>query len=404
MIGLQVEQVWWQQLHDESVAYHPKPQLRRQGWRSLNGTWDFCKGRRKPYSTPAEVEWECPITVPFSPETEASGVADQGFYTSVWYRRTWEQEAVPEGKQLLVHFEAVDWQATVWVNGKQVCSHQGGFTPFATDITHALVDGPVQEIVLCAEDDSLDLEKPRGKQDWKLEPHSIWYPRTTGIWQEVWLETVSATRIDGLHWSSSLKHWDIGIDVRVLGDGNSALGAMSAQAEQKPRQPLKLNVRLSVGEQVIAEDRYAVISGEVHRRIALSDPGIDDSRNGLLWSPNSPTLIQAVVELFSGTGELLDRVESYTALRSVATQGDRFLLNGRPMPLRLVLDQGYWQQTGLTPPDDDALRRDIEMVRRLGFNGVRKHQKIESERFLYLADKAGLLVWEEMPSAYRYTN
>ena len=402
MSSLQAEQVWLKQLNDRSVESHPKPQMRRAEWRSLNGQWDFCKGRSAPYSSPAEVVWDCPILVPFSPETEASGVADQGFYTTVWYRRTWQQEPLAAGKRLVLHFEAVDWAAVVWVNGKLVCSHQGGFTPFCADITHALVAGPVQEIVVRAEDDSLDLEKPRGKQDWKLEPHSIWYPRTTGIWQEVWLETVSSTRLGSLHWTSSLKHWDIGLDARIIEDGNFE-SQLTGREQGKQQQALKLNVRLSVGGQMIAEDRYAVVSGEVHRRIALSDPGIDDSRNSLLWSPNAPTLIDAEIELRSAEGELLDRVESYTAIRSVATQGDKFILNGRPLPLRLVLDQGYWQQTGLTAPDDDALRRDIELVRRLGFNGVRKHQKIESERFLYFADRAGLLVWEEMPSAYRYT-
>ncbi len=386
----------------ESERLHPKPQMRRLGWQSLNGQWDFCKGREKQYNGPGEVAWECAITVPFSPETEASGVADQGFYTAVWYRRTWEQEPVPAGKRLLVHFEAVDWAAEVWVNGTRVCSHQGGFTPFFADITHALVEGPLQEIAVRAEDDSLDLEKPRGKQDWKLEPHSIWYPRTTGIWQEVWLETVGEVRIGSMQWTSSLKHWDIGLDARIVEDGLRDV-AIDGREEERRCQPLKLNVRLSVGETMIAEDRYAVVAGEVHRRIALSDPGIDDSRNTLLWSPNSPTLIDAVIELRSAEGELLDRVESYTAIRAVATQGDRFILNGRPMPLRLVLDQGYWEKSGLTALDDEALQRDIDLVKRLGFNGVRKHQKIESERFLYLADKAGLLVWEEMPSAYRYT-
>lgn len=393
--------MWWRQLHAEPMESHPRPQMRRSEWQTLNGTWEFCKGRKEEYSAPDEVEWECPIRVPFSPETEASGVADQGFYTSVWYRRTWEQEPLPEGKRLLVQFGAVDWAAVVWVNGRRVCSHEGGFTPFHADITHALVPGRLQEIVVRAEDDSLDLEKPRGKQDWKQEPHSIWYPRTTGIWQEVWLETVGSTRLASLHWTSSLKHWDIGIDARVQ-DGSTET-ASTGRAQVRQQQALTLNVRLSAGGQMIAEDRYAVVSGEVHRRIALSDPGIDDSRNSLLWSPNSPTLIDAVLELRSSSGELLDRVESYTAIRAVGTQGDKFVLNGRPLPLRLVLDQGYWLETGLTAPDEAALRRDITLVRQLGFNGVRKHQKIESERFLYLADKAGLLVWEEMPSAYRYT-
>jgi hypothetical protein len=158
-----------------------------------------------------------------------------------------------------------------------------------------------------------------------------------------------------------------------------------------------------VDELILAHDHYTVVAGEVHRRIALSDPGIEDFRNELLWSPIAPKLIHADLELLDEAGRQLDAVDSYTALRAFAVQGDRFILNGRPYPLRLVLDQGYWEATGLTPPSDDAVRRDVELARAMGFNGVRKHQKIELPRYLYWADTLGLLVWEEMPSAYRFT-
>src|SRR5690606_15258725 len=137
--------------------------------------------------------------------------------------------------------------------------------------------------------------------------------------------------------------------------------------------------------------------------IALSDPGIDDSRNELLWSPESPTIIHAELLLRAADGACIDRVESYTALRSIGVEGERVVLNGRPYPLLLVLDQGYWPETGMTPPDDQALKRDVLLAKAMGFNGVRKHQKIEDPRYLYWADHLGLLVWEEMPSAYRYT-
>ncbi|GAA3752902.1 glycoside hydrolase family 2 TIM barrel-domain containing protein [Terriglobus aquaticus] len=360
----------------------------RRPWQSLDGTWEFSKGRDQQFAQHDRVVFETSIQVPFSPETEASGIADTGFYDTVWYRRTWEQPPLEPGQRLMLHFEAVDWRATVWVNGKRVRTHEGGYTPFQADITSELVPGSTQTVVVRAQDDPADLAKPRGKQDWLREPHSIWYPRTTGIWQSVWLETVNEERIHALHWTSSLDRWEIGLEALIIG--------------QLP-QPMQLAVRLRVGDQVLANDTYQVIAGEVHRRIALSDPGIDDFRNALLWSPSSPTLIEAEVELRASDGKVLDRVESYTALRSVATQGDRFILNGRPMNLRLVLDQGYWPETGLTPPDDAALRKDITLVKDLGFNGVRKHQKIESARFLYWADRMGLLVWEEMPSAYRYT-
>ena len=186
--------------------------------------------------------------------------------------------------------------------------------------------------------------------------------------------------------------------------GTAALQVTSQRAlDCSPVRALELYVRLSAGEQLLAEDSYAVIAGEVHRRVALSDPGIDDFRNTLLWSPASPTLIEATLELRDPSGNVLDAVTSYTALRSVGVQGDRFMLNGRPLSLRLVLDQGYWLQTGLTAPNDAAFQQDIQLIKQLGFNGVRKHQKIESRRFLYWADRLGLLVWEEMPSAYRYT-
>ena len=146
-----------------------------------------------------------------------------------------------------------------------------------------------------------------------------------------------------------------------------------------------------------------MVNGEVHRRIALSDPGIDDYRNELLWCPESPTLIHASVELWADRGQLVDTVASYTALRSVGTQRDRFVLNNRAYRQRLVLDQGYWPESGMTAPDDEALRRDVELAKAMGFNGVRKHQKLEDPRYLYWADVLGLLVWAEMPSAYRFT-
>ncbi len=392
-------------LMKDTAQPHPRPQMERATWQSLDGEWEFSDGRAQTYGSPEEVIWDRKIEVPFSPETEASGINDTGFYTTVWYRRTWRSAQLGPKQRLLVHFEAVDWRGTVWVNGKRVCFHEGGYTPFSADITEALVEGPIQQIVVRAEDDPADLAKPRGKQDWKLDPHSIWYPRTTGIWQTVWLETVNAAHVKSLHWSSSLDRWEIGIEVMIIGDGEecSARTDLKTNAGQVPPEQLLLSVCLNVGDQLIAQDTYTVIAGEVHRRIALSDPGIDDFRNTILWSPASPTLIQAKVELRSSTGELLDELQSYTALRAIAVQGDRFVLNGRPLTLRLVLDQGYWPKTGLTPPGEEALRKDIQLVKQLGFNGVRKHQKIESRRFLYLADTLGLLVWEEMPSAYRYT-
>jgi beta-galactosidase/beta-glucuronidase len=367
---------------------YPRPQLERAEWLSLNGTWDFALDHEARWTRPTQVEWNKTIVVPFSPETPASGVGDTGFYKACWYRRTFDAPSLQPGDRLILHFGAVDHSATVWVNDRLVTRHEGGYTPFKVDITQELVDNGPQTVVVRAEDDPHDLAKPRGKQDWLLEPHAIWYPRTTGIWQTVWCERIGATSIAHLQWTPNLTNWELRLDALIDGE---------------QRKNLRLRVKLNVGNLLLADDTYTVVSGEVHRRIALSDPGIDDYRNELLWSPQQPTLIQAHIQLWAGRGKLIDEVRSYTALRQISIQGDRFLLNGRPHNLRLVLDQGYWIESGLTAPNDEALRRDVELAKAMGFNGVRKHQKIEDPRYLYYADRLGLLVWEEMPSAYRFT-
>ncbi len=367
---------------------YPRPQLERSEWFSLDGAWEFALDREAAFRLPGDPAWNATIQVPFSPETALSGIGDTGFCRACWYRREFEAPRLNPADRLLLHFGAVDYSAKVWVNGHEVAEHQGGYTPFSADITeHLAPEGP-QNVVVSAEDDPADLSKPRGKQDWQLHPHSIWYPRTTGIWQSVWIERVPPTYIGALRWTPNVERWEIGFE---------------AWLEGERREGLRLAVKLYVGDTMLVDDTYAVVGGEVHRRMALSDPGIDDYRNELLWSPATPTLIQADLKLWGGRGELVDTCRSYTALRSIGAQGDKFVLNGRPYQLRMVLDQGYWPESGLTAPDDEAFRHDVELVKALGFNGVRKHQKIENPRFLFWADTLGLLVWEEMPSAYRFT-
>lgn len=371
----------------EPVHGYPRPQLERPEWFSLNGAWEFGIDPDAEWKIPDQIRLNSFIRVPFAPETPASGVGDSRFYRSCWYRRQFDAPKLKDGERLILHFSAVDYSATVWVNGHLVARHEGGYTPFHADITHALIDG-AQTVVVRAEDDPSDLSKPRGKQDWQLHPHSIWYPRTTGIWQTVWMERVPASYIGSLRFIPSIERWEIGLECNLEGER---------------RDGLRLHIKLHVGNMLLADDTYVVVGTEIHRRIALSDPGIDDFRNELLWSPATPRLIHVSLDLTDEHGTVIDCVRSYTALRSIGVQGDRFVLNGRPYVLRMVLDQGYWPESGITSPDDDALRRDVELARAMGFNGVRKHQKIEDPRFLYWADVLGLLVWEEMPSAYRFT-
>ena len=367
---------------------YPRPFLQRSNWTSLNGKWQFALDADCQWSTPRQVIWQGEIEVPFSPETPASGVAFTGLFKACWYRREFTVPELEPGQRMILHCGAIDYFAQVWVNGGLAGSHEGGYSPMAFDVSALVTAGATAVLEIRAEDDPADLAKPRGKQEWQLEPHSIWYPRTTGIWQTVWFEVVPASSIASVQWTPNVERWEIGLEIRL--DGAS-------------REGLCIQVKLDAGGTAIADDTYSVIAGEVHRRVALSDPGIDDYRNELLWSPSSPILIQAEIKLLAKGGEVMDAVHSYTALRSLGVQADRFVLNGRPYPLVMVLDQGYWPQTGLTAPSDDALRKDVELAKAMGFNGVRKHQKIEDPRFLYWADKLGLLVWEEMPSAYRFT-
>ena len=365
---------------------YPRPQLRRRNWTSLNGTWRFRQDDERRFSRPPEDdEWPQTINVPFAPETEASGIADQGFHNACWYQRDFE---CPVGNdRVILRFGAVDYVAHVWVNGRLAVTHEGGHTPFSADITKLLDPSGTQTVTVLAEDDPHDLTKPRGKQDWHEKPHSIWYPRTTGIWQTVWFERVSRTYIEKIRWTPRVEGFSIGFEARLAGDRT---------------EDLSIEVALRHGNRMLASDRYLVVQREVDRVVALSDPGIDDFRNELLWTPERPTLIDATVRLLRGA-EVIDEFESYTALRAANVLRDRFMLNGRPYMLRLVLDQGYWPQSFMTPPGDAAIKRDVELVKAMGFNGVRKHQKIEDPRYLYWADRLGLVVWEEMPSAYRFT-
>ncbi|NUZ04851.1 glycoside hydrolase family 2 [Schlegelella sp. ID0723] len=365
---------------------YPRPQLERAQWSSLNGTWRFCIDNERRFRTPRDVDaWPRTIEVPFPPESRASGIADQGYHQACWYQREFAV-ARDEGRVIL-HFGAVDYSARVWVNDTLAAVHEGGHTPFSVEITALLGEGGLQTVTVCAEDDPHDLAKPRGKQDWEREPHSIWYPRTTGIWQTVWLEVVGRTYVESVRWTPRVEDFAIGFEARVSGDAAD---------------DLSIDIRLSCGERLLAHDRYRVVDRDVDRSIALPDPGIEDFRNRLLWSPERPTLIDARIRLLRGD-EVIDEFTSYTALRSVSVLRDRFMLNGRPYLLRMVLDQGYWPESLLAAPNDAALRRDVELAKTMGFNGVRKHQKIEDPRYLYWADRLGLMVWEEMPSAYRFT-
>jgi beta-galactosidase/beta-glucuronidase len=372
---------------EEPEKNYPRKLLRRKNWQSLNGVWKFRFDHEQMFHQPQEIdEWPLTINVPFACECPASGIGDSDYHSRVWYQRSFD--FYKTDMRVLLHFGAVDYLAHVWLNGQYLGCHEGGHTPFSFDITEVLKPGGAQVITVCADDDPLDLTKPRGKQDWQRHPHSIWYPRTTGIWQTVWIEEVAQNYIERLRCTPLIERWEVSVEAFVAGVYNPEL---------------QLEVKLKHGDRILARDLYDVVNKEVHRKIAMSDPGIDDYRNELLWSPEKPTLLSVELKLIDG-GKILDHVHSYTALRSVAMSRDRFLLNGRPYFMRLVLDQGYWPDTFMTPPSAEAIQKDIELTKAAGFNGVRKHQKVEDPDYFYWADVMGLMVWGEMPSAYRFTH
>src|SRR5215216_5838459 len=221
---------------------HPRPQLQRPRWESLDGRWDFALDPEGDWSLPSEVVWDRSIIVPFAPETLLSGVAAEGFFRSCWYRRTVEILPAQGGERIFLMFGAIDDSSRVWVDGFYAGCHEGGYTPFSIDITDFLLPGIEHEIIVCAEDDPHDLAKPRGKQEWQIEPHSIWYPRTTGIWQTVWMEQVNEAHIGNVQWTSNVERWEISMEARIHG---------------RLRDSLRLCVKLTNGSTVLAEDTYS---------------------------------------------------------------------------------------------------------------------------------------------------
>ncbi|GGJ47265.1 glycoside hydrolase family 2 protein [Deinococcus roseus] len=362
---------------------YPRPLLQRPDWQSLNGSWQFAFDPEQQHTHPSQVDFDREILVPYCPESQKSGLHATDHCKAVWYRQTFTVPEKAATERTILHFAAVDHQARIWVNGIFATEHKGGHTPFSVDITlHLQNNSETFEIAVQAIDHPTRLDQPRGKQEWLTELHAIWYPRTTGIWQTVWLETVPQTHIRDLLFTPDLKSWSILLDAELDG----------------PTDNTSLRIDFYANGRQIASDTCLLLGNHLQRRITLPDGSWDDVRNHLTWSPEHPQLIDVELTVLQA-GQPTDTVQSYTALREVRLEEGRFLLNDRACNLRLVLDQGYWPESLMTATETE-LRRDILLTKRLGFNGVRKHQKIESARYLYWADRLGLMVWEEMPSAY----
>lgn len=362
---------------------YPRPQFARDDWLNLNGVWEFDFDDSR---TGLQEKWyhdhsfSRRIVVPYCYQSARSGIEETDFHDVVWYRKQFVLPDYDAGKRLLLHFGAVDYWATVWVNGEFATQHEGGHTPFAADITDLLQAGE-NVIVVRAEDDSRDVTIPRGKQYWKEESEGIFYTRTTGIWQTVWLEPISETHIEYVNFTPNLDQNEIKIQAAVQGWENKA--------------NVRLNVAITFDGQLVTNDTI-----QINHHVEIRSISLHDSEHW--WSPENPHLYDVSLELVVDD-ETADEVNSYFGMRKISVESGQICLNNRPYFMKLVLDQGYFPDGLLTAPTDEDLRRDVELTKQMGFNGARKHQKVEDPRYLYWCDRLGLLVWGEMANAYHYS-
>ncbi|WP_228275634.1 glycoside hydrolase family 2 protein, partial [Gracilibacillus oryzae] len=367
---------------------YPRPQFQRQSWINLNGTWKFSFddeniGEKGDWHYQPAFSKE--IQVPFTYETEASGIGEETFHPNVWYQRTFDIPKEEVGKRALLRFQASDYLTKVWVNGTYIGEHAGGNAAFSFDISHAIDQTKANELVVKVED-SNSCYQPRGKQRWKDENFGCWYVQNTGIWQTVWLEFLHSESIEYVKITPKIDTHSVAFNYKLHGTmiDNSRLETIISFKGKKVKQLSFLPDRNDMQMEVD-------LLSEIHEWKVMH------------WSPSNPNLYDVTFRLYVND-ELVDEVESYFGMRKVSIKDGQVLLNNSPIYQKLLLDQGYWPDTMLTPPSDEAMIEDIEKTIAMGFNGVRKHQKIEDDRFLYWCDVKGLLVWSEMAATYEYSD
>lgn len=364
---------WGKEVTPENAwKEYPRPQLKRDDWQNLNGLWEYAivsKDEAQPEN------FQGNILVPFAVESSLSGVGKSVLpKDKVWYRKKFEINPEWKGKKIVLHFQAVDWESTVWLNGKLVGTHKGGSTAFTFDITKYLKKGE-QELIVSVWDPTDEGMQPRGKQ--VLDPKGIWYTPVSGIWQTVWIEPVNTVNIQTIHPIADIDNSQLILDTEISG--------LKGQEE--------INVTVLKDGKVVTKKNFAA-----------TDKMVLDIPSPKLWSPDTPELYQLEVSV-TGKGETLDKVESYFAMRKISIAKDengyqRIQLNNETIFQYGTLDQGWWPDGLLTPPSAEAMRYDLEVLKEMGFNMLRKHIKVEPWLYYYYADSLGLLIWQDMVSGF----
>lgn len=376
------------------IKDYPRPQFVRTDWENLNGTWDFgfddenAGEKEKWYQ---EFKGDKKINVPFTYETKLSGIQDETRHDFIWYHRTINVDGVKlENNRYILHFEGSDFITKVWVNGAYAGSHRGGYARCSFDVTNLVHDGE-NELTVKVED-SFDTQQPRGKQRWINENFGCWYVQTTGIWKTVWSEYVPKISLASVKMTPDLQNAALKLEYEV------------AAAEKDLDDDLMITATVSFRGTTVAKQCVLANQKHVETTINVAYEGTVGLEWGVrVWTPAEPDLYDIDFAV-THKGEIVDTVGSYFAMREIRIDGPNILLNGHPLYQRLILDQGYWKDSHLTPPSEEALIEDIDKIHALGYNGLRKHQKTEDERFLYWCDVKGMLVWSEMAAAYRYTD
>ncbi len=367
---------------------YPRPDFVRADWQSLNGPWQFAMADAVDddrYVHSPEL-FDLEIQVPFVFQSEQSGIGIRDPKRVVWYRRTFSCPEAWQGQSIRLHFGAVDYEAVVWVNGQYAGNHRGGYTGFSIDITRLLSENSNTLVVKVIDEDTTS--QPRGKQSANRDNWGCWYVRSTGIWQSVWLEPVGDVYVNHVRLVPDIDTETLEVEYSLnnVREGLQICFAASFAGRQVTQITEEVPVRYS---------HYGDLLPRPENRLRLS------IAHPQLWSPETPYLYELTIQLYDGE-TLLDTAATYFGMRKVETRDGQVYLNNEPVYLRMVLDQGYWRAGIYTPTSAEDYAEDIRLMKESGFNGVRKHQKIEDPYFYYHCDRLGLLVWAEMPSCYIY--